>query len=100
MSWDFTDIQNWTAKDHPSAATIPEAGTAKRYKTGTWRSEKPKWIEEECSHCLICWMFCPDSAILVKDGKMVAIDYDHCKGCGICATECPRDAIVMIAEEK
>jgi pyruvate ferredoxin oxidoreductase delta subunit len=27
------------------------------------------------------------------------IDYDYCKGCGICANECPFDAIVMIEEE-
>jgi pyruvate ferredoxin oxidoreductase delta subunit len=28
------------------------------------------------------------------------IDYDYCKGCGLCAYECPADAIVMIKEEK
>jgi Pyruvate/2-oxoacid:ferredoxin oxidoreductase delta subunit len=27
-----------------------------------------------------------------------AIDYDYCKGCGICLTECPRHAITMVAE--
>ncbi len=28
----------------------------------------------------------------------VQIDYDHCKGCGICAEECPRKAIKMVME--
>jgi Pyruvate/2-oxoacid:ferredoxin oxidoreductase delta subunit len=31
---------------------------------------------------------------------MLGIDYDHCKGCGICAEECPKDAIHMEEEEK
>ena len=28
-------------------------------------------------------------AIKVKDGKREEFDYDYCKGCGICALECP-----------
>jgi Pyruvate/2-oxoacid:ferredoxin oxidoreductase delta subunit len=32
---------------------------------------------------------CPDSSILVEAGKVVGIDDKHCKGCGICAKECP-----------
>ena len=27
-------------------------------------------------------------------------DYDFCKGCGVCAQECPRHAITMIEERK
>jgi pyruvate ferredoxin oxidoreductase delta subunit len=27
-------------------------------------------------------------------------DFDFCKGCGICANECPKDAIEMVLEEK
>jgi pyruvate ferredoxin oxidoreductase delta subunit len=34
---------------------------------------------------------CPDVAIALKDGKVVGIDYMHCKGCGICSFECPTD---------
>jgi len=37
--------------------------------------------------------------IKVKDGKIVGIDLNHCKGCGICAHECPVDAIEMVEEE-
>jgi pyruvate ferredoxin oxidoreductase delta subunit len=47
---------------------------------------------------MICWVFCPDSSILVKEEKMVGIDYDHCKGCGICAHECPTGALEMKPE--
>jgi 2-oxoisovalerate ferredoxin oxidoreductase delta subunit len=47
-------------------------------------------------------MFCPDSAIKIENDKVVGIDYDYCKGCGICAQECPKkvQAIVMVKEEK
>ena len=32
----------------------------------------------------------------IENGKVVGIDLDHCKGCGICAEECPRKAVSMI----
>jgi pyruvate ferredoxin oxidoreductase delta subunit len=38
---------------------------------------------------MVCWVSCPDSAIIVKDSKVVGFDLDHCKGCGICAAVCP-----------
>lgn len=73
----------------PKGGLMVEPGSAKQYKTGDWRTERPIWDAEKCSSCLLCWMYCPDSSILVEDGKVVGIDYDHCKGCGICAAECP-----------
>lgn len=87
-------------KDLPAAGIMPEGGSAHNYKTGDWRTKRPVWHEDKCIHCLICWVFCPDSAILVKDGKVVGIDYDHCKGCGICDRECPPkvDAYDMVSE--
>jgi len=48
---------------------------------------------------MICWKFCPEPAILIKDGK-VLIDYDFCKGCGICCEVCPKKAISMQREKK
>ncbi|MCK4652351.1 MAG: 4Fe-4S binding protein, partial [Methanosarcinales archaeon] len=36
----------------------------------------------------------------IEGGDTFAADYDHCKGCGICASECPKDAIEMVLEEK
>ncbi|HHW27327.1 MAG TPA: 4Fe-4S binding protein [Firmicutes bacterium] len=89
-----------TAREIPIGALITEAGNSKDYKTGDWRSMKPIWHEEGCVHCLMCWVFCPDVSIKVENGKMVGIDYDHCKGCGICARECPRKekALEMVKE--
>ncbi|HEX21447.1 MAG TPA: 4Fe-4S dicluster domain-containing protein, partial [Actinobacteria bacterium] len=86
-------MKNWNYKEHPAAAVIPTGGTSNDYETGGWRSERPVWHEDKCTHCMICWVFCPDSSIKVSERKMYAIDYDHCKGCGICAQECPKNAI-------
>ena len=89
-----------TWKEIPPGGLILEAGNAEKYKTGGWRTYRPVWDEKKCINCLICWVNCPDSAILVKDGKVTGIDYDHCKGCGICAKECPSkiQAIKMVKE--
>ncbi|MEK7822766.1 MAG: 4Fe-4S dicluster-binding protein [Nitrospirota bacterium] len=85
-------------------SVVLEAGSAVKFKTGSWRAFRPKFIEENCIHCLFCWMFCPDMSVIVKDGKMTGFDYDYCKGCGICAFECPgkkgNKAIAMEEEGK
>ncbi|ALP53759.1 hypothetical protein Tel_11790 [Candidatus Tenderia electrophaga] len=50
-----------------------------------------------CFECDNCWHFCPDAAVIKKEGGY-AIDYDYCKGCGICAAECPCGHIDMERE--
>jgi 2-oxoacid:acceptor oxidoreductase delta subunit (pyruvate/2-ketoisovalerate family) len=45
-----------------------------------------------CDSCDNCMTFCPDHAVTKQDGSY-KINYDYCKGCGICIHECPRDAI-------
>jgi pyruvate ferredoxin oxidoreductase delta subunit len=81
--------QEPTWQELPKGGLMVEPGSAERYKTGDWRTERPIWDAEKCTSCLLCWIFCPDSSILVEDGKVIGIDYEHCKGCGICAAECP-----------
>ncbi len=52
-----------------------------------------------CPACDNCMIFCPDAAIAsVKDNpaKFYHVDTDYCKGCGICAVECPRGCIIMV----
>ncbi|AKB45854.1 Pyruvate:ferredoxin oxidoreductase, delta subunit [Methanosarcina sp. Kolksee] len=39
-------------------------------------------------------------SIKPREDGFFEYDYDYCKGCGICANECPADAIEMILEEK
>ncbi|HEX9097765.1 MAG TPA: NAD(P)-binding protein [Candidatus Dormibacteraeota bacterium] len=52
-----------------------------------------------CFECDNCYGVCPDNAVIkLGPGKRFAFDYDYCKGCGICALECPAGAIVMVPE--
>jgi pyruvate ferredoxin oxidoreductase delta subunit len=80
---------------------VLEGGTAEAFETGDWRSRRPVWHSDICIQCLRCWIHCPDSSITVAEGKITGIDYKHCKGCGICAKECPtkpKKAIEMVPE--
>jgi 2-oxoacid:acceptor oxidoreductase delta subunit (pyruvate/2-ketoisovalerate family) len=53
-----------------------------------------------CFECDNCYGVCPDNAVIkLGPGKRFEINYDYCKGCGICAAECPCGAIEMVAEE-
>ncbi|HHQ44607.1 MAG TPA: 4Fe-4S dicluster domain-containing protein [Candidatus Altiarchaeales archaeon] len=96
----MSDVKEKSWKEIPRGGLILEAGNAQEYLTGGWRSKKPVWMSDKCIHCMTCWICCPDASIKVKDEKVVGIDYEHCKGCGICASVCPvKDkAIKMIRE--
>lgn len=89
-------------REIPRGGMILQAGNAREFETGDWRVTRPVWIPENCIQCLFCWIYCPDAAVLLEDGKVVGFDYAHCKGCGICAHECPgkkgAKAIKMVAE--
>ena len=69
-------------------------------KKGEWKVFKPLIDEKRCIKCQTCWMFCPETAIEIKTRKQVPkINYDWCTGCGICANECPVDAIKMVRKK-
>ncbi len=57
----------------------------------------------ECMACDNCWTLCPDNSVLKTQdhcvgGTNYVFDYDHCKGCGLCAHECPAGFIAMVDE--
>ena len=53
-----------------------------------------------CFECDNCYGICPDNAITkLGPGKRFAFKYDYCKGCAMCATECPCGAIKMVPEQ-
>jgi pyruvate ferredoxin oxidoreductase delta subunit len=83
----------------PIGGILLEPGSAMKYKTGDWRAFKPNVDQSKCINCLLCWIFCPDAAIVRKE-KLVDVNYDYCKGCGICANECPVKAITMTEEKR
>ena len=98
--WDVSRVDSQSYKVLPLGAVNPDSGNSVDYITGGWRSQRPVWDANTCKQCLICWIVCPDASVIVKDGKMTGIDYDHCKGCGICARECKFDTIRMVLESQ
>ena len=44
-------------------------------------------------------MYCPDNAVRPEKDSYIIL-YTYCKGCGICAEECPKGAISLVAEEQ
>lgn len=67
-------------------------------KNAGFRTIKPILDQEKCVNCLRCYLLCPEGTVY-RDGESLAIDYDFCKGCGICAHECKPRAIEMIPDE-
>jgi 2-oxoacid:acceptor oxidoreductase delta subunit (pyruvate/2-ketoisovalerate family) len=53
-----------------------------------------------CFECDNCFGVCPDNAVRkLGIGLGYEFDYDYCKGCGICVSECPAGAIQMVPEQ-
>ncbi len=73
-----------------------EAGYLVSVNSG-WRSIRPVVNTAACIGCMQCYLYCPDGVIAIQDGKAV-IDYDFCKGCGICSKICKPSAIQMESE--
>lgn len=67
-------------------------------KNAGWRTFRPVIDNEKCVMCLRCYLVCPDGTIY-KSEEGLDIDYDFCKGCGVCAYECNVEAIKMVKEE-
>ncbi len=80
-----------------------EPGPGDAGKTGSWRVLRPIIDLKRCipaktgkKACFVCWLVCPDG--VVTRTIPPTIDYEYCKGCEICAEECPAKAIVMREE--
>ncbi len=66
-----------------------------------WRLEKPVYNKDYCIDCQFCWVYCPDVSIISRDKKMIGVDMDHCKGCGVCVEVCPTNpkSLLMFPEQ-
>jgi 2-oxoacid:acceptor oxidoreductase delta subunit (pyruvate/2-ketoisovalerate family) len=83
----------------PTGGAI-EPGSAERPRTGGWRTGlKPDVDLSLCVNCLLCWLHCPDDAVVLDGETFTGFDYDVCKGCEICAVTCPTGAIEMVADD-
>lgn len=82
---------------HKIPIAKPSIGVSGR--TGTWRWMKPVVDLSKCTKCYQCEIYCPDNSILVEVLKGAIVNYEYCKGCGVCAEVCPVKAINMVEEE-
>jgi pyruvate ferredoxin oxidoreductase gamma subunit len=77
---------------------VTNTGNSSVRHTGNWRTFKPTIDYGKCTDCMICYAYCPESAMSIGEDGRVKIDYDNCKGCMICMTECPLKAVSQSRE--
>ena len=78
------------------------------FEESSWEALESAAVEEAkrclgsftCDACDLCVLLCPDLWIVRDETGYIAIDYDYCKGCGVCAAICPKDAIEMVPEKE
>jgi 2-oxoacid:acceptor oxidoreductase delta subunit (pyruvate/2-ketoisovalerate family) len=91
------ELTNWNALRR-GGVVVP--GEAEPPRTGGWRTGvKPEVDLSKCVNCLLCWLYCPDSAVVLDGTTFTGLDLTYCKGCEICAEVCPADAVTMVPEE-
>jgi 2-oxoglutarate ferredoxin oxidoreductase subunit delta len=66
---------------------------------GETMSEKKKKIvtveKEWCKGCGICVAFCPKSVLAIENGKVEIVNIEACIQCGQCELRCPDYAIYL-----
>jgi pyruvate ferredoxin oxidoreductase delta subunit len=81
----------------------PVAIVVNSVDTGSWRINRPRVNNGDCVKCGHCRMYCPTNVIeinsLAEHEQYVEIDWDYCKGCGICANVCLKQCITMVDED-
>ena len=106
----FEDMHPWYYTDAPKTVR-PQLELARR--TSTFDEVQHGLTEENaifearrclscgnCMECDNCYGVCPDSAVVkLGPGKGYEFNYDYCKGCGVCAQECPCGHIKMVPEK-
>jgi 2-oxoacid:acceptor oxidoreductase delta subunit (pyruvate/2-ketoisovalerate family) len=91
------ELKTW--RELPAGGAVVPA-EAPRTQTGGWRTGlKPEVELGACINCLLCWLYCPDSAVRLDGTTFTGFDLEYCKGCEICAEICPVDAIRMVEDD-
>jgi 2-oxoacid:acceptor oxidoreductase delta subunit (pyruvate/2-ketoisovalerate family) len=106
----FDRLNTWYYADAPRTRR-PELERARRQSTfdevvGGLNQENALFEARRCLSCGNCFEcdncfgVCPDNAVVkLGPSRRYEIDYDFCKGCGICVQECPCGAINMVPEQ-
>ncbi|MDN5344041.1 MAG: pyruvate ferredoxin oxidoreductase delta subunit [Clostridia bacterium] len=85
------------AKDLPLVPGARPGSMAAAAAMERIREQRPAIDKEKCNLCRECLLYCPDAALAIAGGE-VRLELRFCKGCGICARECPARAITMVPE--
>jgi len=93
------DLEKDVAEILPEERPYAETNSYTAY-VGDWRVLKPVYNRDLCIDCQFCWIYCPDISIISRDKKMIGVDYDHCKGCGICVEVCPTNPKSLLMFEE
>lgn len=91
--------KDMTWKDLEIGCMISDTGNTLQYKTGDWRSQCPTYDFARCIRCGLCYIFCPEGCVHQNESGHFVADLFFCKGCAICAKECPTKVISMVVEE-
>ncbi|MBF6557640.1 MAG: NAD(P)-binding protein [Acidimicrobiales bacterium] len=106
----FDSLNTWYYADAPRTRR-PELERARRQSTfeevvGSLTEENALFEARRCLSCGNCFEcdncfgVCPDNAVIkLGPSQGYEFDFDFCKGCGICARECPCGAIEMVPEQ-
>ena len=106
----YDRLNTWYYSDAP-ATVRPELDVARRISTfdevvggldeSNAQFEARRCLScGNCFECDNCFGVCPDNAVIkLGAGQRYQIDLDYCKGCGMCASECPCGAINMVPEQ-
>lgn len=91
------ELRQWHELPAGGAVRPEEAPTV---RTGGWRTGvRPTVDLGRCVNCLLCWLYCPDSAVRLEGTTFAGFEYDWCKGCELCSVVCPVDAIAMVEDD-
>jgi Pyruvate/2-oxoacid:ferredoxin oxidoreductase delta subunit len=99
VKYSSTAILPVSAQLARSAVALGTDELAKR--VSDWRTtRKPHFVKEFCVSCGSCFAICLNDAIeragydaqTPEASERLGINYDRCRGCGLCAASCPGDA--------
>ena len=106
----YDKLNTWYYSDAPKSQQ-PVLDTIRRQSTfdevvGSFDQETAQFEARRCLscgncfECDNCYGVCPDNAVIkLGPGRRYQFNYDYCKGCGLCVSECPCGAIRTVPED-